>query len=64
MPVPMSEINPVLDAFRACKTLTEVNTTAVHYAKFVVKLDKGCEVDRTMAIWIKNLAKYQRMILR
>ena len=53
----------ILDAFRACPTVGDVNTTAQHYRCHVETLDKAGGEFRTEAIIIRNLARYMRIVI-
>lgn len=54
-------VSEIKDAISACERVADVNDTAIHYQKHIAELEKSPDqYHRTMAIQIKNLARYQR----
>lgn len=53
----------ILDAFRACPTVGDVNTTAQHYRQHVKILELEGGDFRTEAIIIRNMARYMRIVI-
>ena len=58
------EIDAIKASFLRCRKVVEVNDCSRHHMDAVHKLSRSEDRDeRTMAIQIKNLAKYMRIIL-
>lgn len=54
-------VDEIKDALRDAPDIASVNATATHYAREVRVLEQSSEQEhRTMAIQIKNLARYRR----
>jgi|GEM_PF-4396433 len=53
-------VDQIMQALRDSPTVADVNHTARHYGQQVALLDQAGGDARTMAIQIRNLAKYRR----
>lgn len=53
-------VDQIKQAFRDCPSVASVNATAQHFARHVALLEREGGEARTLAIHIKNLAKYMR----
>lgn len=59
-------VGEIMDHLRACKTVADVNACATNFGSHVRALlapGHGVEGAKTMAIQIKNLAKYRRWFI-
>ena len=57
--------NRIKDALRNSPTIPDVNDTVRHFASDVLRMEKsGDKYEKALAIQIKNLAAYRRMIIR
>jgi hypothetical protein len=57
-------VEEIKSAITRCKTHAELTTTAQHFATDIAAMYRAGGESRTMAIQIRNLGKYQRMLLR
>lgn len=53
-------VHQIKEAIRNSQTVGDVNFTAQHFGQHVAILDRAGGMARSMAIQIKNLAKYRR----
>jgi hypothetical protein len=56
-------VEAILQAFRDCPTVGDVNDTAKHFARHVEILRRAGGQARTEAIIIRNLAAYRRAMI-
>lgn len=53
-------VGNILDAIRACPTVADVNSVAVHYGSHVAIMMRSGGYVRAIGLNIKNLAAYKR----